>query len=93
MIRTYRASHKGEAKAAEERAEEFIAGLREASIRYNKDMGWYEVVLPNGDIAGYRGSEEMAVEWLKKAKEAYIEKGWMQLRITQFGANLLSIVL
>lgn len=73
VIRTYRASHKGEAKAAEERAEEFIAGLREASIRYNKDMGWYEVVLPNGDIAGYRGSEEMALEWLKKAKEAYIE--------------------
>ena len=36
-------------------------------------MNWYEIVLPNGDIAGYRSTQAMAEEWLLKAKSAYIE--------------------
>ena len=73
VIRTYRASHKGEVKVAKEKAEAFIKGLQDATVKHNPDMNWYEIVLPNGDIAGYRSTQAMAEEWLLKAKSAYIE--------------------
>ena len=73
VIRTFRASHKGEVKTARERAEAFIKGLQEAKVKHNPDMNWYEIVLPNGDVAGYRGTEKLATEWLLKARAAYIE--------------------
>ena len=72
VVKAFRADNEYESMAKAEEARKWLESAKNASIVHRKDMGWYELILDNGETAAFRGSEEEAQKALDLFREGCV---------------------
>lgn len=72
VVKTFRADNEVESRARAKEAQRWLESAKNASIVYQKDMGWYELVMANGETAAFRGSKKEAQEALDLIKDGCV---------------------
>lgn len=72
VVKTFRADNEYESMAKAEEARKWLESAKKADIVYREDMGWYELVMDNGEMAAFRGSREEAQKTLDLIQRGYV---------------------
>ena len=72
VIKTFRADNEYESREMAKEARKWLESAKKADIVYQEDMGWYELIMNNGETAAFHGSEEEAQKALDLLQEGCV---------------------
>ena len=72
IVKTFRANNEAESIEKAKEAQRWLDFAKAAKIVPQKDMGWYKLVMDNGEMAAFRGSREEAQKALDLLQEGRV---------------------